>query len=64
MGIEDTAFMICAVAAHHKLDQGTELRYQMQSGGSTFTAPGLPAVDPHRLLIIHMPQYPPETTAG
>lgn len=64
MGIEGTALMICAVAAHHKLDQGKELRYQMQRGGSTFTAPGLPAVDPHWLLVIHMAQCPPETSAG
>lgn len=43
MGTEGTVLVICAVAAHHKLDQGKE---QMQSGGSTFTAPGLPAIDP------------------
>lgn len=33
-GIEGTALMICAVAAHHKLDEGKEPRHQMQSGSS------------------------------
>lgn len=64
MGIEGTAMMIWMICAHHKLEQGKELRYQMQSGGHIFTDPGLPAVAHYWLLVIHMPQGPPETSTG
>lgn len=63
MGIESTA-LICPAPVFHKPDQGKELWYQMQSGCYTFTAPGLTAADPHRLLVTNMPQSPPEISAG